>query len=108
MYFQFGTRKIVEAAAVLLRSSQHGRMGRLRLLKLLYIADRESLRETGRPIVGTKLVAMDLGPVHSEVYDLIKGARAWVGGLEPVHQLRIPRPEAGGRPGHHGPVSVRG
>jgi uncharacterized phage-associated protein len=74
MYFQFGTRKIVEAAGVLLRSSQHGRMGRLRLLKLLYIADRESLRETGRPIVGTKLVAMDLGPVHSEVYDLIKGA----------------------------------
>lgn len=74
MYFRFGTRKIVEAVAVLLQSSHRRRMGRLRLLKLLYIADRESLRETGRPIAGTKLVAMDLGPVHGEVYDLIKGS----------------------------------
>ena len=74
MYFHFGTRKIVEAIAVLLRSAASRRMGCMRLLKLLYIADRESLRETGRPIVGTKPVAMDYGPVHSEAYDLVKGA----------------------------------
>lgn len=74
MYFHFGTRKIVEAIATLLRSEGSRRMGCLRLLKLLYIADRESLRETGRPIVGTKPVAMDYGPLHSEAYDLIKGA----------------------------------
>lgn len=74
MYFHFGTRKIVEAIAALLRSSASRRMGCLRLLKLLYIADRESLRETGRPIVGTKPVAMEYGPVHSEAYDLIKGS----------------------------------
>ncbi len=73
MYFHFGTRKIVEAAAVVLRTEPCKRMGYLRLLKLLYIADRESLRETGRPIVGTRPVAMDFGPVLSEVLDLIRG-----------------------------------
>jgi len=75
MYFSFGTRKIVEAVAVLLQANPNRRMGVLRLLKLLYIADRESLREVGRPIVGTKLAAMDLGPVHSDVYDLTKSSQ---------------------------------
>ena len=73
VYFHFGTRKIVEAAAVLLRLEPNGRMGRLRLLKLLYIADREALSETARPVIGTRPVAMDMGPVHSEVLDLING-----------------------------------
>ena len=73
MYFNFGTRKIVEAAATLLRSEPCRRMSYLRLLKLLYIADREALRETGRPIVGTRPVAMKHGPVLSEVLDLVKG-----------------------------------
>lgn len=72
MYFHFGARKMVEAAAVLLRLEDNS-MSYLRLLKLLYIADRESLKETGRPIVGSRPVAMDHGPLHSEVYDLMKG-----------------------------------
>jgi len=76
MYFRFGTRKIVEAAATLLRSEACRRMSYLRLLKLLYIADRESLRESGRPIVGTRSVAMDFGPVLSEVLDLVNGQHA--------------------------------
>lgn len=78
MYFQFGPRKIVEAIAVLIHASDscdRPHMGCLRLLKLLYIADRESLRETGSPIIGTKPVAMDCGPLHSDAYDIIKGSR---------------------------------
>jgi uncharacterized phage-associated protein len=75
MYFSFGTRKIVEAAATLLRSEACRRMSYLRLLKLLYIADRESLRETGRPIVGTRPVAMRHGVVLSDVLHLLKGQR---------------------------------
>jgi uncharacterized phage-associated protein len=43
-----------------------------RLLKLLYLADKEHLKATGRPIVGGRLVAMDKGPLHSAVYDLIR------------------------------------
>jgi len=73
MYFHFGTRKIIEAASILLRAEPGDQMTRLRLVKLLYIADRQALEETGRPIIGTRVVAMDKGPVHSEVLDLING-----------------------------------
>lgn len=48
-------------------------MTRLRLLKLLLIADRMSIKEMGFPILGSKVVAMDNGPLHSAIYDLIKG-----------------------------------
>lgn len=66
-------KKAIQAAGVLLRFEQTRRMSRLRLLKLLYIADRRSIKETGFPIIGSKLVAMKDGPLHNEVYDLIKG-----------------------------------
>jgi len=47
-------------------------MTRLRLLKLLYIADRESIAETFQPITGDDIVAMDHGPVLSKTYRLIR------------------------------------
>ena len=72
MFFRFSTQKTIQAVGVLLRQAR-GRMEYLRLLKLLYIADREHLRDFQRPIVGTRLVAMKNGPLHSEVYDLVKG-----------------------------------
>ena len=71
--FRLDTRKTIEAAATLLRLAPYRRMSRKRLLALLYLADRESLKPTGRPIIGGRLVAMDYGPIHSEVYDFIKG-----------------------------------
>lgn len=75
MFFRFSTNKTIQASAVLLKLDR-GRMGYLRLLKLLYIADREHLLHSHRPIVGTRIVAMNNGPLHSEVYDLIKGEHA--------------------------------
>lgn len=38
-------------------------MSYLRMLKLLYLADRESLKETGHTITGDRVVAMEHGPV---------------------------------------------
>jgi uncharacterized phage-associated protein len=64
--------KAVQAVGVLLRR-EGKRAGRLRLLKLLYIADREALKQTGVPILGSKIVAMQHGPLHSEILDLING-----------------------------------
>lgn len=43
-----------------------------RLIKLLYIADRRSLVETGYTITGDKMVSMKYGTVLSTVYDAIK------------------------------------
>jgi len=78
MGFHFNIDKTMQAIATLLRFHGTKEMGYLRLLKLLYIADRESLKETGRPITGDHIVAMEHGPVLSGVLDLIKGEhRAW-------------------------------
>ncbi len=70
--FRSSLAKKIQAAGVILRD--RGPMDRLRLLKLLYIADREALQERGVPIIGGLMVAMKHGPLHSEVYDLIKGS----------------------------------
>jgi uncharacterized phage-associated protein len=43
----------------------------IKLIKLLYLADRESFIETGYPITGAKMVSMDRGPVLSEILNLI-------------------------------------
>jgi uncharacterized phage-associated protein len=43
----------------------------IKLLKLMYLADRQSFVETGYPITGAKMVSMDVGPVLSEVYSQI-------------------------------------
>jgi len=46
-------------------------MSYLKLLKLLYLADRRALVELGRPITFDRFVSMPKGPVLSTTYDLI-------------------------------------
>jgi uncharacterized phage-associated protein len=72
MKLRFNFEKSLQAAAVLLHL-EGKRMSRLRLLKLLYIADREMLAEIGQSITGDTAYAMDHGPVLSCVYNCIKG-----------------------------------
>jgi uncharacterized phage-associated protein len=71
--FRFRLDKTIQAVALLLQDDHVDQSSYLKLLKLLYIADRESLKETGRPITGDRAVAMEHGPVLSHLYDLIKG-----------------------------------
>src|SRR5439155_24406623 len=59
-------------AAAILRREETRMMPYMRLLKLLYIADRESMRDTGRPITGDQAIAMTYGPVLQGVYNLIR------------------------------------
>src|SRR5438445_7076997 len=78
MGFRFNIDKTMQAIAALLHFHGTKEMSYLRMLKLLYIADRESLKETGRPITGDRIVAMEHGPVLSGVYNLVKGEHtAW-------------------------------
>lgn len=68
--FVLNERKAAQAAAVLLKA--HGQpMTKLMLVKLLYLAERESLTRSGRPITGDRLVSMNHGPVLSGVLDAI-------------------------------------
>ena len=71
MKFVFDEEKTAQAASVQLE--QHGgAMRYIKLIKLLYLADRESLIETGSPITGDRFVSMRFGPVLSRVLDLIR------------------------------------
>ncbi len=67
---RFNEEKTAAAASVLLAEAG-GRMSRLRLLKLLYYADRACWDVCLRPITGDKYVAMPLGPVLSMTYNII-------------------------------------
>lgn len=71
--FHFHSQKAAQAIATLLRFEPGERMNYYRLLKLLYIADRLSVRQSGRPIIGGRLIAMERGPLHSAALDLVKG-----------------------------------
>jgi uncharacterized phage-associated protein len=48
----------------------------MKLLKLLYLADRKALLELGRPITFDRYVSMKHGPVLSQVYDLMVAEEA--------------------------------
>lgn len=60
--------------AAYLLSREKGRMNYLKLIKLLYLADRESMKRHGHAISGDRYVSMDHGPVLSQTFNLIKGA----------------------------------
>ena len=63
--------KAIEVAGVLLRMEGSRTMSRLRLIKLIYIANRRAIKELGRPILRSPIFAMKHGPVHDEVYKMI-------------------------------------
>ncbi|HEV3118470.1 MAG TPA: Panacea domain-containing protein, partial [Gemmataceae bacterium] len=80
--FRLDSKKAVEAAVILARQSPRRMISRKRLLALLYIANRECLKRSGRPIIGGRLVAMKYGPIHGDVYDLINKREGTEGGEE--------------------------
>src|SRR5208282_6704121 len=69
VHLPFNERKATEAAARLLKL-RGGTMSYMKLIKLLYLADREALLRWGRPISTDRYVSMDKGPVLSRVLDL--------------------------------------
>lgn len=71
MRFVFDERRAAQAAARLLHRHD-GSMPCVKLVKLLYLADREALIETGVPITGDRFISMRHGPVPMRVLSLIK------------------------------------
>lgn len=72
MVRRLDVEKAIQAVGVLLRK-EGKKASRLRILKLLYIADRTALEKTGSFVLGSRFVAMKHGPLHSELLDLING-----------------------------------
>jgi uncharacterized phage-associated protein len=68
--FRFSERKAT-AAALLFAELAGGEIQYLALMKLLYLADAKALTQLGRPITGDRYFSMKLGPVLSQVLNLI-------------------------------------
>jgi hypothetical protein len=59
--YGFSVKKATQAAAVLLNALPGKKMDFYSFLKLMYIAERLSLKETAAPLTGDDLIAMDEG-----------------------------------------------
>ncbi|SRR6266481_6119337 len=75
MQFEFDIRKAIAATAFLV-DRQGGNLDMFLGLKMLYLADKNSLIKWGKTITGDKFVSMRRGPVLSRVYNLFKGEAA--------------------------------
>lgn len=75
-------------------------MSYMKLIKLMYLIERKTLTETGRPVTFDHYVSMDRGPVLSRTYNLInEGKPPWESSLrrecisEPEHySVRLNQP----------------
>ena len=57
-------KKVVQVVGYIL-SKYQGKLNYTKLIKMLYLADRESMRQTGYPITGDNYVSMPRGVVLS-------------------------------------------
>ena len=69
----FNERKAAQVAAFFLfkASQRRANITILKLMKLMYLAERCSYKQYGEPIIGDALVSMPNGPVLSKTLDLI-------------------------------------
>ena len=72
MKFTFNPKKSAQAGAYLLKANG-GAMEKYLWIKMLYMADRESLQRWEEPITGDTPASLPYGPVLSTIYDLTKG-----------------------------------
>jgi hypothetical protein len=100
MRFAFKERKSAQAAAHLL-ALHNGKMNYMKLIKLLYLADRLALIETGQTITGDRMFSLPKGAILSRILDLASTGEAdegspWLALIsEPVRfevELRIQPP----------------
>jgi uncharacterized phage-associated protein len=73
MTLRFSEKRTTQAAARLIKR-HGGSLSYMKMLKMLYLADRAALVQLGRPISFDSYVSMPHGPVLSETLNLIKGA----------------------------------
>lgn len=71
----FNESKAAQAAAYFLFKAG-GRLPVLKLMKLMYLAERKSYELFGYPIIGDSMVAMDHGPVLSITLNNVNGMNA--------------------------------
>jgi len=69
----FNEQKVAQMSAFFLNQSDGKKLSNLKLMTLLYIAERESVREFGYPMSEDKFLSMPHGPVLSMTLELMNG-----------------------------------
>ena len=69
--FSFNEQKATEAACHLLKFN-NGKMNYMKLVKLLYLADRKALEHWGRTITGDSFVSLNHGTILSTILNIIR------------------------------------
>lgn len=67
----FNIEKLIQACGYILKKYDR-KLNYTKLIKLLYIADKEALKESFVTISGDEYVCMPNGPVLSKLYDLVR------------------------------------
>ncbi len=87
----FREDKATALAVYFLRQADDG-IEYLKLLKLMYLAERNAILKRGVSITGDSVFSMKCGPVMSATYDLIKGNWDWINFDHETWQKSISHP----------------
>ncbi len=68
----YAREKLIHAMLYFTEKIQNSTLGKLKMLKLLYLLDFEHYRQTGRPSIGLEYRAWKMGPVAADLYDELK------------------------------------
>lgn len=77
--YLFDERIAANVAAAFLRLAD-GELNILKLMKLMYLAERKSYEQYAEPMIGDRLVAMPRGPVLSMTYECVNSGGSFVEG----------------------------
>ncbi|MGB7338928.1 MAG: Panacea domain-containing protein [Phototrophicaceae bacterium] len=83
--FEFDLQKALEAIIYLANKTQE-QPTFMRVVKLMYLADKTSLEQYGRFISGDTYYAMKDGPVPTHTYDILKDTESNDKGFEVIHR----------------------
>lgn len=89
--FKFNERVAVEAILYILSKTNDRKIHHV--MKILYFADRFHLERFGRFICGDRYIAMEHGPVPSDVYHIFQQQRGEIAELFPMAKKAIAMPQ---------------
>lgn len=86
----FDQRKTVQLIAYFLKA-MGGWVSYMKLIKLAYLADRESFKRRSDSITGDRYFSMKNGMVGSRLYDCFKGAggKFWIGHIQGDGEYKV-------------------
>ncbi len=88
MQLSFSHRKAIQSLNFF-ACAAHGRINKMKALKLIYFADRYHLRKFGRPVTNDSYFAMPYGPVASQCLNLLNEKEEFTAPIENEYRRKF-------------------